>query len=221
LDVSTTEDARVPAQGRPAGRTQLDLMTAQLAAVDAWNAARRASEHAAEAVTLTREMRLDLSRRMEARRREQQALLARADAQLRESGGVLSGRARTRAVLAHRNAWLRDTVAKRLESRGIAVVGAFEDGAEAAGTIVVEQPDLVLVEDRLPTLSGVEVVRRVRTFAPDAVVGAQCMDAAGVQALVEAGAAAVFTRRIPPAEIADGLLDCLTGGSGERAPAYS
>lgn len=199
----------------PSGRTQLDLMTAQLRAIDAWNAARRASESAADAVTLTREMRLDLSRRMEARRREQQALLARAEQQLRDSGDVIAGRARTRAVLAHRNAWLRESVAKRMEARGVAVVGMFDDGAEAAGTIVVEQPDLVLVEDRLPTLSGVEVVRRVRTFAPDAVVGAQCLDGDGIRSLVDAGAQAVFTRRIPPHEIADQLLECLVG---DRTP---
>ena len=201
-------DDSIPA---PEGRTQLDLMKAQLAAIDAWNKAQRSAEAAAESGTLTREMRLDLNRRMEARRREQQALLARADAQLRESGGVLSSTVVPRAVLAHRNAWLRDTVAKRLELRGITVVGEFEDGAEAVGTVVVEQPDLVLVEDRLPTLSGPEVVRRVRTFAPTAVVGAQCLDDAGMRELVEAGAQAVFTRRIPPADIADQLAQCLSG----------
>ncbi len=136
---------------------------------------------------------------MEARRREQQALLARADQHLRESGQVLSGRAPTRAVLAHRNAWLRDAVAARLTAEGVEVVGVFEDGADAAGTVVIEQPDLLLVEDRLPTLTGLEVVRRVRGFAPLTVVGAQVLDSAGVQALVDAGAQAVFTRRVPPA----------------------
>ena len=202
----------VPEQDAPGGRSQLDLMTAQLAAIEAWNSARRAGEAAAEAASLTREMRLDLNRRMEARRREQQALLARADAQLRESGGVLTRRARTRAVLAHRNAWLRDTVAKRLEARGVQVVGVYEDGADAAGTVVVEQPDLLLVEDRLPTLSGVEVVERVRTFAPLTVIGAQCLDGDAIGALTEAGAQAVFPRRIPPQDIADQLLECLVSG---------
>lgn len=195
-----------------AGRSQLDVMTAQLRAIEAWNAARRASDAAAESLVLTREMRLDLSRRLDARRREQQALVARAEAQLRESGSVLAGRVGTRAVIAHRNAWLRDNVARRLAERGVTVVGVFDDGAEAAGTVVVEQPDLVLVEDRLPTLSGLELVRRVRTFAPDAVVGAQCLDGTGVRELVDAGAHAVFTRRIPPVEIADQLVDCLVGG---------
>lgn len=210
----TTEDEP---HAVPVGRTHLDLMKAQLAAIDAWNEARHASETAAEALVLTREMRLDLSRRMEARRREQQALLARAEAQLSSSGDVLTQRVPTRAVLAHRSTWLRESVAKRLEECGVEVVGAFEDGADATGTVVVEQPDLVLVEDRLPTLSGVEVVRRVRRFAPGAIVGAQCLDGDGVRLLLDAGARAVFTRRTPPAEIADALVDCLLNGGSQPA----
>lgn len=203
-----------PDPGQHEGRRQLDLMTAQIEAIDAWHRARRVREAAAQVAAVTRESRLDLSRRMEARRREQQALLARADAQLRASGNVLTARVPTRAVLAHRNAWLRNAVCARLEELGVQVVGAFEDGADAAGTVVVEQPELLLVEDRLPTLSGVEVVQRAREFAPGTVVGAQVLDSSGVQALVEAGASAVFTRRVPPAEIADQLLACLS----QRAP---
>ena len=199
------------APARP--RSQLELMTAQLAAIDAWNRAHRAAEDAAVSVSMTREMRLDLSRRLEARRREQEALLARTDHQLRSSGGVLAGGLATRAVLAHRNGWLRDAVATRLVQQGVEVVGVFEDGAETAGTAVVEQPDLVLVEDRLPTLSGLEVVRRVREYVPQAVVGAQVLDGDGIRAFVEAGAQAVFTRRIPPADIADQLVDCLRSGA--------
>lgn len=191
------------------GRSQLDLLTAQIAAIDAWNLAQHAEEAAAEAELMTRERRLDLNRRIEARRREQEALIARADDQLRDSGDVLRGRARTRAVLAHRNEWLRDSVAQRLESRGVCVVGVFEDGAAAAGTAVVEQPDLVFVEERLPTMSGVEVLRRVRRFSPGTVVGIQCLDGDGIRPLVDAGAQAVFTRRVPPHEMADELLHCL------------
>ena len=192
-------------------RTQLDLMTAQLRAIDAWNAAQRAGEAAADAVGLTREMRLDLTRRMDARRREQQALLRRADEQLRRSGEALEGRPRVRAVLAHRNGWLRDKVAARLEEHGVAAVGVLEDGADAAGTLVVEQPDLLLLEDRLPTLSGIQVVRRAREFAPLTVVGVQVLDSGEIPTLVNAGAQAVFTRRIPPVDIADQLVGCLTG----------
>ena len=200
--------------GAAARRSELDVLKAQVQALEAWNRAQRLSEPLGEAVSITREMRLDLARRMEARRREHDALIARADAQLRASGDVLASAMAPRAVLAHRNAWLRDKVAARLADRGVVVVGAFEDGADAAGTIVIEQPDLVLVEDRLPTVTGIDVVRRAQTYAPSAFVAAHVMDSADIEAMVEAGADAVFTRRIPPLEIADELLACLGGDRG-------
>lgn len=203
----TTED-RTAAASR---LTQLELTTAQLRAIDAWNASRRLQQVSAEDGALTREMRLDLSRRMEARRREQQAVLARAEDQLRRSGELLHGRPRMRAVLAHRNTWLRDKVASRLAEHGVQVVGVFEDGADAAGTVVVEQPDLLLVEDRLPTLAGVQVVRRAKEFAPGTVVGVQVLDGGSVGEFVDAGASAVFTRRIAPLDVADQLMTCLLG----------
>jgi CheY-like chemotaxis protein len=187
-------------------------MRAQLDAIDAWHRARRVAESAAQSSMNTRENRLDLNRRLEARRREQEALLERAAAQLRASGGVLAGRLRPRAVVAHRNPWLRDTVASRLRDEDVDVVGLFDDGADCAGTLVVEQPDLLLVEDRLPTLTGVEVVQRARQFSAQTVVGAQVLDAGSVAALFDAGAKAVFTRRVPPAEMVDQLLACLDGG---------
>lgn len=194
-----------------APRARLDVIQAQLAAIESWHEARRMREAAAESAASTREARMDLSRRMEARRREQAALIARADAHLRESCEVLGARDGVRAVIAHRNPWLRDKVGARLTERGVIVVGTFEDGADAAGAMVVEQAELLLVEDRLPTLLGEEVVRRVRSFSPATVVGAQVLDSGGVPALADAGAHAVFTRRIPPADIADQLLGCLAG----------
>ena len=197
---------------RPRGQSPVELMRAQLDAIDAWHRARRAAEGAAQSALNTRENRLDLNRRLEARRREQAALLERAAAQLRASGGVLAGRLRPRAVVAHRNPWLRDAVAGRLRDQDVEVVGLFDDGADCAGTLVVEQPDLLLIEDRLPTLTGVEVVQRARDFSPRTVVGAQALDASSVAALFDAGAKAVFARRVPPAEMVDQLLVCLDGG---------
>ena len=202
----------------PRGQSHVDLMRSQIDAIDAWHRARRVAEAASQTATSTRESRLDLHRRLEARRREQRALLARAADQLKASGGVLAGRVRPRAVLAHRDAWLRDAVASGLRDEGIDVVGLFDDGADCAGTVVVEQPDLLLVEDRLPTLSGVEVVLRARQFAPRTVVGAQALDADSVAALFDAGAQAVFTRRVPPADMVGQLLSCLDGAGRSPAP---
>ena len=193
----------------PRPRHQLALMLAQLSAIERWIADARPLT-AADAAALTREMRLDLSRRMDARRKEQEALIARADAHLAASGRVLAQHGTLRAVLAHRNEWLRTAVADRLTEHGVHIVGVFGDGAEAAGTLVAEQPDLVLVEDRLPTVPGLEVVRRAREYAPGALIGAHVLDGSGVDQMVAAGALAVFTRRIPPREIADQLVECVS-----------
>lgn len=195
--------------------TELDLVAQQLAGIEAWTAELHVDD-VDTSITMTREMRLDAARRLESRKREQQAVLNRAARHLEASGKVLSSRPPVRAVLAHRNAWLRDKVAAGLRAAGVEIVGDFEDGADAAGTIVVEQPDLVLVEDRLPTLPGLEVVRRVRRYAPRSVVGAQVMDGGGVGQALDAGAQAVFTRRTPPADIATELLRCLA--EGDRGP---
>lgn len=200
-----------PEAAADAPRTELDIMKAQVGAVDAWVRAHELRETAARAATVTREMRLDLSRRMEARRREQAAIVARADAQLRTSGGALHTDAGLRAIVAHRNEWMAQRITELLATGNVHVVGTFADGADAAGTVVAEQPDLVIVEDRLTTLTGTDVVREVREYSPRSVVAAQALDSTRVAALVDAGAHAVFTRRIPPAEIVDRVLDCLHG----------
>ncbi len=162
-------------------------------------------------------MRLDLSRRTEGRRREQAAIVARADAQFRISGDVLHVVADRRAVIAHRNEWMTRKIQELLAARQVRVVGAFDYGADAAGTIVAEQPDLVIVEDRLSTLTGVDVVREVRGYSPYSLIGAQALDSTAVAALVDAGAHAVFTRRVPPADIVDQLLACLDGDVRPRS----
>jgi YesN/AraC family two-component response regulator len=48
----------------------------------------------------------------------------------------------------------------------IELVGEAADGAEAARLILEQRPDVVLLDLRLPQLSGIEVMRRVRGLAP-------------------------------------------------------
>jgi DNA-binding NarL/FixJ family response regulator len=51
---------------------------------------------------------------------------------------------------------------------GIQVVGEAADGAEAIGQFRKHLPDVTLVDLRLPKLSGVEVIQRVRSETPQA-----------------------------------------------------
>jgi DNA-binding NarL/FixJ family response regulator len=48
----------------------------------------------------------------------------------------------------------------------IEVVGEAADGAEAARLILATHPDVVLLDLRLPQLSGVEVMRQTRPLSP-------------------------------------------------------
>ena len=190
----------------------MQLITAQVAGIDAWNRARSRRQDVADATAVSREMRQDLARRTEARRRTQEAVLNRADNHLRQSGKLLLSSPRCRAVLVHRNAWLREKVAAGLRDSGVQVVASLEDGADAIGTLVVEQPDIVFVEDRLPSVTGLQVVRQARRFAKGSVVAAHLLDGAQVDVFLGAGADVVFTRRISPADMVRELLGHTTGG---------
>lgn len=89
------------------------------------------------------------------------------------------------------------------------------NGAAAIGIAVAEQPDLVLVEDALPMTTGVQVVQQVRRFSPETVVAAQVAHGDAVPPLVDAGAAAVFVRSVPPADAAARLLEMLDESAAE------
>lgn len=188
-------------------RSEADLITAQLRGIEAFHR-RPALAPGAPEPHGSREQRLDETRRLDVADRERRALLARAEAA--QHNEYPFGKARSaRAVLAHRNAWLRDKLAAALRASNVVVVLGTDDGAEACAAIAFEQPDIVIVEDRLPILSGVEVIRRAVTFAPGVLIAAHSADQTGMPALREAGARAVFSRRIPPHDIAQHVLRCL------------
>jgi CheY-like chemotaxis protein len=193
-------------------RSDADLLAAQLRALTEWH--RRFAPAETVIPDKNREARLDAARRQAIAERERDALRAWAERALSEpfrfgAGGV------PRAVVAHRNDWLRSKVCTALGEHGVEAIASTDDGAEAAAAIVIEQPDLVFVEDLLPTIPGIELIRRTRLLAPDAVVAAHALGPGGDRPLQEAGARAVFSRRIPPADIAAQLVACLRNGQPE------
>ena len=187
-------------------RSEIDLAAQQLLAVERFNRARRMREEAAAAAARSRELRMDAARSLEVVRRQHDAVIARTDAQLRASGQLLRATAERRIVLAHRNDWLVRTLQQRLEDSGLVVVAHTDNGADAVGLVVAEQPDLVLVEDTLAMLPALEVIREIRQFAPETLVTAQAAHGDRVGQLLDAGATTVFTRRVPPHEVARSLL---------------
>ena len=187
-------------------RTETDLVAAQLRAIDAWNLARGTALRAREVAGVSREVRLDLSRRLDVLRAQHDAIVERAEAHLRGSIGLLDRHHVTRTVVVHRSEWFTDKVSAGLATRGVEVVARLSNGAQAIGCVVAEQPDLLLVEDVLAMVPGVEVVREARQFSPETRIGAQVEHESGIAEILEAGASAAWARRVPPADVASGLL---------------
>jgi hypothetical protein len=144
---------------------------------------------------------MDLARRLDVIRAEHRAIVERTDAQLRSSVELLQ---RTHPAARDRGApqpWFR-TRCPPTSPRAHRGRGELTNGAEAVGAVVAEQPDLLLVEDSLPMMSGEDVVREVRAFAPLTRIGAQVAHDDRIAAMLEAGAHSAHTRRVPPAEVA-------------------
>ena len=173
------------------------------AAVEAFQARARTAEQAALLAEHTREQRLDARRRLDALQRQQRALVERAAETARLSAEVVDPR--PRVVVAHRQPWLRDRLSAGLLGAGLQVVGQVENGADALGLTVAEQPDLLFVEDALPMVGGLQVLAESRELAPATLVAVQVAYASDVGRAVEVGAAAAFPRTARPADIAEAL----------------
>lgn len=187
-------------------RRELDLARRQLHAIEAFHAARAQAQEALDSVARTREMRMDAARRLEILRREHHALIDRAHQHLQASCDLLVGTIAPRALVAHRAGWFADKLVALLEQAELEVVEQVDNGADAIGIAVVEQPDLLFVEDGLLMVTGEEVVREARRFCPQTRIGAQVEHVSRIEALLEAGADAVATRQTPPLEVSEQLL---------------
>jgi hypothetical protein len=200
-----------PAAWQP--RLPVEVVADQLRGMAAWHEARRAIEQAQESASgqaLSREMRLDLDRRMDVVRRQHEAMVQRVHEQLAGSSRLPRGAAGPRAVLVHRNEWFRDKVIEGLVAGGVDVVAVLDNGADGVGVAVAEQPDLLFVEDKLPMIGGPEVISQVGLFAPGTMTAAQVAHEAAVAEFLGAGAVAAFARRVPPAEVARELCRLLS-----------
>ncbi|TDW48998.1 LuxR family two component transcriptional regulator [Flavobacterium sp. 270] len=69
-----------------------------------------------------------------------------------------------RVVLADDHVFVRDGIKSLLENEAnIEVVGEAIDGADALEVVAASQPDLLIVDIRMPNLTGIEVVEKLRS----------------------------------------------------------
>jgi DNA-binding NarL/FixJ family response regulator len=102
-----------------------------------------------------------------------------------------------RLVLVEDNDVFREALELLLGLRGdVEIVGAAGDGLEAVAVCRREQPDVVLLDYRLPALDGVQATRAIREAAPRAAVVGLTASASAreTEALYEAGVVDCLTK---------------------------
>ena len=121
-----------------------------------------------------------------------------------------------RVVVADDQTVVRDGVCLMLGlADGIEVVGTAADGVEAVAVVVAMEPDVLLVDLRMPALDGVEATRQVLGLGrpPAVVVLTTFDDEASVLGALQAGALGFLTKDADAAAIADAVRAAAAGRS--------
>lgn len=189
--------------GRPA-LSPAERLVLQVQGIDAWVAARRERERVLCVPGLSRYQRMDVAYEVEALRRTHDAIKGCCARGLHAAIEPMRWAAPT-AVIAHRQPWFSNKLALHLSQLGMTVLVRTDNGAEALGAVVAEQPDVVFVGDRLAMMAGDAVLAESRTYAPRTLLVAQ---ASGQErdAALRVTADTVIRRDHPPRLVADLLV---------------
>ncbi|WP_420036100.1 response regulator [Streptomyces sp. cg28] len=95
----------------------------------------------------------------------------------------------------------------------ISVVAEAEDGTEVTDLVAHHQPDLVLMDIRMPGMDGLEATRllRARPDAPEIVMLTTFTTDGYVLRALQAGAAGFLLKHTPPHQIIDAVRRAATG----------
>ena len=113
-----------------------------------------------------------------------------------------------RVVLADDHAIVRKGTRDLLEDEAdLLVVGEAEDGQQAIELALALRPDIVLMDVRMPVLTGIEATRRIRIDAPEVMVVVLTAydDEPYVVALMHAGAHAYVLKTAEGREIVQAI----------------
>jgi two-component system invasion response regulator UvrY len=96
---------------------------------------------------------------------------------------------------------------------GLRVVAEAADGAEAYRLFKEAKPDLVIMDLAMPGIGGIEAIRRIRQWDPQAAVLVFTMhqNAAFAVQAIRAGARGYVTKTSPPEALVRAVFDVLAG----------
>jgi DNA-binding NarL/FixJ family response regulator len=125
-----------------------------------------------------------------------------------------------RIVLADDHALVRDGVSSLLQAWGHDVVGLASDGAEAVELVARTSPDLVLMDVRMPGISGLEATRRIALAQPDVsiVMLTVSEDEDDLFEAIKAGARGYLLKNLEAAQLRS-MIDGVGRGEAAITPA--
>ena len=125
-----------------------------------------------------------------------------------------SARQRVRVLVVDDNAGFRDSLVSLLDTDELMVVGQAGNGADALLLIASTEPDVVLMDVRMPTMDGIETTRRMKAMDPNigivALTGLE--DQRAVRDMLVAGASGYVLKDSDGDEILNAVREAATGG---------
>jgi DNA-binding NarL/FixJ family response regulator len=122
--------------------------------------------------------------------------------------------AEVRVLVVDDQALMRDGIASLLSlEQGISVVGTAANGAEAVNQVKELQPDVVLMDVRMPVMDGVAATAQIRRDFSDTPILMLTTfdDDALVLAALQAGANGYLLKDLPPADLARAIRSASGG----------
>jgi DNA-binding NarL/FixJ family response regulator len=110
-------------------------------------------------------------------------------------------------LLAEDHQGLREALVSMLETAGFRVLAASEDGAGLLRVAETVEPDVVLVDLRMPAVSGIDVARWMKGLWPTTpvVVYSAYGEDAFIKSAAEAGVFAYLVKGCPPSSLVRAL----------------
>lgn len=100
-------------------------------------------------------------------------------------------------------------------SRGLCCAGAYATGEAALEHIPIERPDVALVDIKLPGMSGIECVAKLKHQAPETelLILTTYEESSLIFESLRAGASGYLLKNVPPREIIQAVEQVHAGGS--------
>lgn len=125
-----------------------------------------------------------------------------------------------RIVLADDHALFRDGVSSLLQAWGHEVVGRASNGAEAVDLVLRLEPDLVLMDVRMPVKTGVQATREIAAVRPETpiVMLTVSEDEDDLFAAIQAGARGYLLKNLEAPQLR-AMIDTVARGEAAITPA--